>query len=267
MEINDRETRRQTFDQAAHDYEAARPGYPEASIAALVAASDLSASAKCLEVGVGTGQATRRIAPVGCAITGLEPGPQLAQVAETILKPFPAVQIVTSTFEAFDIAPASFDLLYSATAFHWTSPAVRWDRAAALVKPGGHVALLTNKSMEGLLKTDFHEATQPIYARHAPERADKVPPGPSTIAIADTLCSELEDDPRFEVTTSQCFGFNMHLGPAQVCQLQMTFSDHLLLSEGVRAAIHKDLKALVDNEFGGEVIKPYETALVVARRL
>ncbi len=66
--------------------------------------------------------------------------------------------------------------------------------------------------------------------------------------------------------TSQNFSFNLELTAAQVCQLQMTFSDHLLLDAGRRNAIHRELQALIDTEFGGQVVKPYEATLVVARR-
>lgn len=269
MEIEDHEARRKTFDLAAQDYEAARPGYPEAAIAELVTATGLKPGSKCLEIGVGTGQATRDIAPMGCTITGLEPGSNLAQVAEAVLKPFPAVQIVQSTFENFRAPISSFDLLYSATAFHWTDPELRWDKTASLLKPGGHIALLTNKSMEGELHTDFHEASQSIYAsyvREPSEQSRSISLENITLAIAEALHLELEDDPRFEVIISQSFSFNLELTAAQVCQLQMTFSDHLLLDENIRSAIHEELKVLIDREFGGRVTKPYETALVVARR-
>lgn len=270
MKIENREARRETFDQAAQDYEAARPGYPEAAISALITLSGLTSGSKCLEVGVGTGQATRDIASLGCAITGLEPGPSLAQIAETILKPFPKVQIVQSTFENFEAPSRSFDLLYSATAFHWTDPALRWGKAASLLKPGGHIVLLTNKSMEGELHTDFHEASQPIYASYAREPTEQsrlISLENTTLAIAEALHLELEADPRFEVISHKSFSFNLELTSAQVCQLQMTFSDHLLLPENVRSLLHKDLMDLVDDEFGGTVTKPYETALVVARKI
>ena len=47
------------FDPIANIYKAARPDYPEALIEAVVSYADLKQSDKILEVGCGTGQATK----------------------------------------------------------------------------------------------------------------------------------------------------------------------------------------------------------------
>ncbi len=267
MDIIDRETRRVTFDAVAEDYEAARPGYPDEAIEALAAAVDLSAGTRCLEVGVGTGQATRKIAPYGCAITDLEPGKNLAQVARKALASFSNVHIETRSFEDLEIPALPFDLLYSATAFHWTDPAVRWDRAARLVRRGGYVALLTNKSMEAVLETKFHLAVQPIYERHGADKRGGRGLKNTTVAAAEALHSELEEDTRFEICLTDTYPWELSLTASELARLHMTFSDHLRMPTEVLNALHADLKSLIDDKFGGSVVKPYETELVVARRV
>lgn len=266
MDLFDREARRETFDQVATKYEAARPGYPDDAISALVRETGMGAAARCLEVGIGTGQATRSLATYGCAITGLEPGPDLARVARQSLGAFSNVDVVSSSFEDYVSPPGAFDLLYSATAFHWTDPQVRWNKTASLVKAGGHVAMLTNKSLEGVLQTDFQVAAQVIYQKYQSERRVSKRQENTTATIAATLCREIEDHPCFEVMLSAAYPFDLHLTSTQVIDLQMTFSDHLRMDVETRTALHRDLKALIDIDFGGNVTKPYEAALVVARR-
>jgi SAM-dependent methyltransferase len=56
--------------------------------------------------------------------------------------PDPTVRFQVSAFEDLtDSGP--FDLVVSATAFHWVDPDVGWAKAARLLRPGGWLALLT----------------------------------------------------------------------------------------------------------------------------
>lgn len=53
----------------------------------------------------------------------------------------PAITVRVTTFERYQ-PEQRFDLLLSATAWHWTDPATRWERAAAALAPGGALALM-----------------------------------------------------------------------------------------------------------------------------
>jgi SAM-dependent methyltransferase len=60
------------FDQIANVYKVARPGYPEALIEDVVAYADLKQSDHILEVGCGTGQATKSLAKRGFPIVAAQ---------------------------------------------------------------------------------------------------------------------------------------------------------------------------------------------------
>jgi SAM-dependent methyltransferase len=47
------------------------------------------------------------------------------------------VTIVEHTFESWPLEPEAFDLVAVAQAFHWLSPATRFPKAAAALRPGG----------------------------------------------------------------------------------------------------------------------------------
>lgn len=123
------------FGSAAERYERFRPGYPDALVDLLLADGPVVSA---LEVGAGTGKATRAVAARGIAVTAVEPDPQMVAVLARETHGLP-VTIVTSTFEA--VGPRSpVDLVYAAAAWHWTDPATRWSRAAGLLREGGTFA-------------------------------------------------------------------------------------------------------------------------------
>jgi len=122
-----------SFGAVAEAYERFRPGYP-AELLDLVMAYAGGPIRTALEIGAGTGKATRLFAQGGIAVTATEP--DAAMLAE-MRKHVPAnVTTVQAAFE--DLPPdSSYELVYSAAALHWTNPEGRWDRMAALVRPGG----------------------------------------------------------------------------------------------------------------------------------
>ncbi|MFF3059953.1 class I SAM-dependent methyltransferase [Streptomyces sp. NPDC057909] len=55
-----------------------------------------------LQVGFGTGQATRSLAALGCSVTAVEPGADMAALARHRIASFRNVEVETSTFEEWD---------------------------------------------------------------------------------------------------------------------------------------------------------------------
>ncbi|MCB9460627.1 MAG: class I SAM-dependent methyltransferase [Anaerolineaceae bacterium] len=128
---------RTTFNQDADGYHAGRPRYPDRLFDDLVQKTHLQDSARLLEIGPGTGQATQAIAQRGYQIVAVELGANLAKYAQKVLGDYPNVQVLNTSFEAVDLAPNTFDLVYSATAFHWIEPDVQFQKPHKLLKSGG----------------------------------------------------------------------------------------------------------------------------------
>lgn len=117
----------------AEAYERYRPGYPEALFDAVTAYAGRPVRT-ALEIGAGTGKATRLFAGRGIALTATDPDPDM--LAE-LRRHVPAeVRTVRAAFEDLP-TDESYGLVYSAAALHWTRPEGRWARMAALVEPGG----------------------------------------------------------------------------------------------------------------------------------
>ena len=125
------------FGTAAESYERFRPRYPDEVVDRTVryAARPVRTA---VEVGAGTGKATRAFASRDIAVTAIEPDPEMFSVLERETARLP-VTPVRSTYEKYDGGPV--DLLYAAAAMHWTTPTSRWTHAARLLVPGGAVAV------------------------------------------------------------------------------------------------------------------------------
>lgn len=136
-----RHRQRTLFDGVARLYAATRPGYPAEIVEFLAATAGVGPGRPVLEVGCGTGQLTGDLARYGCGLTAIDIGPAMITAARQHLGDA-AVSFLASSFEEFAAADSSFDLIVSATAFHWIDPEVRFSKSARLLRPGGWLALL-----------------------------------------------------------------------------------------------------------------------------
>ncbi len=125
-----------SFGAVAEAYEQFRPGYPE-ELFELVLAYAGKPVRTALEIGAGTGKATRLFARPGIEVTATDPDP--AMLAELRAHVPAGVRTVPAAFEDLPLG-RRYGLVYAAAALHWTKPAGRWSRMAALVEPGGVVA-------------------------------------------------------------------------------------------------------------------------------
>ncbi|MBP0449006.1 class I SAM-dependent methyltransferase [Kitasatospora sp. RG8] len=124
-----------SFGVMAQAYERFRPGYPP-ELFELVTAYAGRPIRTALEIGAGTGKATRLFARQGIAVTATEPdGAMLAELRRHV----PAgARTLRAAFEDLDLPPGDrYGLVYAAAALHWTSPEGRWSRMAGLLEPGG----------------------------------------------------------------------------------------------------------------------------------
>jgi ubiquinone/menaquinone biosynthesis C-methylase UbiE len=136
-----RRSQRTLFNGVAELYDATRPGHPAELIEFLVATADLGPGSAVLEVGCGTGQLTRDLAHRGFRLTAIDIGPAMITAARRGLDGS-AVLLEVSSFEDFAGPQGGFDLIVSATAFHWIDPEVKFSKSARLLRPGGWLALL-----------------------------------------------------------------------------------------------------------------------------
>src|SRR5579859_7099207 len=130
---------RLSFDQVAEIYDDIRPSYPAALFDYLF--DRLPARPCIVEVGPGTGQATRDLLRRGAVVYAIEIGPAMAAKLRANL-PSRDLQVTIGDFEEVDVPDRGMDAVFSATAYHWVSAAAQRDRPATILKPGGVISIV-----------------------------------------------------------------------------------------------------------------------------
>jgi SAM-dependent methyltransferase len=267
--------RARSFDAVADLYDELRPRYPDALYDDLLELSGAPARPEVLEVGTGPAVATLPLAERGCRIVGLEPGANLAAVARDRLAPYPDVEIREVTFEAADLPPAAFDLVVSASAWHWVDPKVGTDKAASVLRPGGCLGVWWGHG--SLTDTDLLADFRAIHDRWAPEigaaryggtaidEADRIDDWHGRRRRSD-IARTLADHPAFDDVTERPHPFESTYDAHTFMRLLDTYSDYRLLDADVRAHLFDDLEQAVDERHGGHVTRRYSPTLFLARR-
>jgi SAM-dependent methyltransferase len=160
------------FNEVPEIYDRVRPGYPGELFADLATVTGLDERSSVLEVGCGTGQATRPLAALGCAVTAVEPGEDMAALARRRVAAFRNVTVERSTFERWDDRGARFDALVAASAWHWVDPSIGWRRAHDVLRPGGWMVLLGNVVVRRLGEPEVYAETADLHERFSPGNPD-----------------------------------------------------------------------------------------------
>lgn len=250
-------SRARSFGSAAETYERYRPGYPAALLPALLDRA-VGGVRRALEVGAGTGKATRLVAGAGVAVTAVEPDRAMLDVLERECAGLP-VSPMCATFEDVPRAAGPFDLLYAAAAWHWTDPVGRYDRVAALVRPGGLVAFFGG-AME-LADSALAAAEQAIVTRLGQGR----PPAPTTVADGlDWPGDELAADQRFADVRQQRIPRRLDVDRERFLGYLDTVSAYRVLSESDRRSALAELAELLPERVAVTADVIVHTALLAA---
>ncbi|HEV2374665.1 MAG TPA: class I SAM-dependent methyltransferase [Streptosporangiaceae bacterium] len=124
------------FGADAGRYERARPTYPAEMVARIIAASP---GHDILDVGCGTGISARLFQAAGCQVLGVDPDPRMAELARQ-----GGTETEVAKFEDWDPAGRMFDAVIAAQAWHWVDPVAGAAKAAAVLRPGGRLAVFWN---------------------------------------------------------------------------------------------------------------------------
>src|ERR687886_691504 len=154
---------RSTFDEVASLYDEVRPGYPERLFDDLASLSHTGPGSKVLEIGCGTGQATLPLARRGYRVLCVELGANLAAVARTKLADYPNARVLACSFEEWSLQKGAFDLVVSATAFHWVDPQVRYRKSSQALRSDGSLALIWNRPDPEGSSEGFSEALEDLH--------------------------------------------------------------------------------------------------------
>ncbi|MFV1990825.1 MAG: class I SAM-dependent methyltransferase [Acidimicrobiales bacterium] len=250
--------RAQSFGEVADLYDRARPRYPDAVIVRIVTSSGVR-SPRVLDVGCGTGIATRQLLAAGAEVVGLEPDEAMLSLA--LERTRGAVSFQCRRFQDVDAADGQFDIITAAQAWHWVDPATALPTAHRLLASDGVLAPFWNVRVE---ETDAVSlALVGLYQEIMPEVADAfmAPQGGRRLESEEALrLSPLFSDPVVER-----FEWERVCTTSQYLDLIQTHSVYRLMSGQSRQRLLGGVAEILDAA-GGSFTFGYETVLVLSHR-
>jgi ubiquinone/menaquinone biosynthesis C-methylase UbiE len=256
-------TFRASFDQAAEDYDAVRPGYPPGLINDIVTIAALPTNAHILEIGCGTGQATMPFAQHGYQLTCLDIGVALLAIAQRKFTSFPNVRFHLVAFEDWPAQPDMFDLVMSATAFHWIAPEVGYPKAAYVLKDTGSLAIFSNEHLP--FTSGFAADLYQVEQRLVPEWSEPYADHNLDAAIAETAAT-INATNLFEPVIIRKYPWSQVYTTMEYIRLLNTYSNYRNLERQSRTQLFRAIADLIDRKHDGTITKSYLAVLYLAQK-
>lgn len=162
MDLNEKKKFDDSFDKYAQSYDEIRPKYPKEIYETIFKL--IGEETKILEVGSGSGIATKELAKSKAQIYAVEPGENLHAISKVKLKDFDNVHCICDTFENIKLEENEFDAIIAATAFHWLkgeNELEKFYRSSQFLKKDGYLILFWNSFCR--LENDLTKEMDKIY--------------------------------------------------------------------------------------------------------
>jgi SAM-dependent methyltransferase len=256
--------RRLSFGEVASQYDRFRPSYPEALVDEVLSFAGVATGERVVEVGAGTGKATALFAARGAHVVAVEPSAEMASVLRA--RELPGVDVVEASFELWDARGETFPLVYSAQAWHWVSPEVRFPKARTVLADDGVLAVFwTRPRWSDVPVRDELEA---VYRREAPELgADAGPMRPASVertGMWGDWKREIADAGVFEPPERRLHEWTNRYTTDEYVALLGTHSDHIVLPASTRERLMRAIAGVLDSA-GGGITLTYVTKLWLVR--
>jgi SAM-dependent methyltransferase len=265
-----RERLRATFDTVASTYQDARPDYPAELYTDLLAMTTIEPStlesARLLEIGCGPGKATLPLARMGFQITAIELGQALAEEARRRLREYPQVSVITSPFETWQPSTdAPFDLIYAATAWRWVDSEVKYAKAAALLRPTGHVAVWDAQHAFPADADPFFGEIQEVY-NEIGEPHDGPWPPPLPEDEPNPIAAEFEASGHFDLIETRRYVWGRRYSADEYIALLNTFSGHIAMEPAQRDHLYSEIRRRLAIRPTPHLTRHWLAILTIARR-
>jgi SAM-dependent methyltransferase len=214
-----------------------------------------------VEVGPGTGQATRRLLEIGAEVVAVEPDALLAGFLRERLGD--QVELVEHTLEEAELNAHAFDLAVAASSFHWVDEAVGLASLRGALRPGGWVAIWWTSFGDETRPDPFIDAVQPLF--------EDVPHSPSA-GVEGRPSFGRDAQCRLAALAAAGFGLAAHAefrwshtwDSTGIRGLYSTFSPVIALEPDRRTQLLDAVERIARKDFGNRVDRPLVTSLYTA---
>lgn len=160
------------YSAKAENYAKYRWSYAPAAVQACFAISGLGREAVLADLGAGTGILTRELCQRAGQVFALEPNKQMRALLARQCAGFPNCTVLGRQAEATGLPDASLDMATAAQALHWFNPDATRAELARILKPGGWLAIFSNRGTDAGLGA----ALEALYRPHPGMTSPVMPP-------------------------------------------------------------------------------------------
>lgn len=255
-----------TFDTVASVYEKFRPGYVDKLYKMIFDYVALNESSHAVEVGIGGGQATLPFLKTGCRLTAVEYGEELSKLCRDKFKEYGGFSVVTNKFEDEFFADDMYDLVYSASAFHWVPEDVGYRKVFSMLKSGGAFARFANHPFRDKGNPSLCEEMDRMYAEYYYKYYGKKQEFP--VEYSEEQAAERANIAKkygFVDIRYALFNRTRTFSASEYCTLLGTYSDHIAIEEGTRTKFFSAIEDAI-NGHGGSITLYDTIDLQLARK-
>lgn len=250
-----------TFDNTAVGYDRSRPVYPEELYQDIFEYRKIDTQSNVLEIGLGTGKATKPILETGCRLVGIEPGENLANLAKEKFKSYYNFSLYTNTLQDYTCPPESFDFIYSATAFHWIPEEYGYKRVYELLKSGGVFARFAYHAGPDKERKMLTDEIQRLYGLYL--HTTQVP---KEFAEEDARkTAEIAGRYGFIDLKYRLYELAKDFTADEYMELLRTYPNHMALEPCARKKLFKGIHSAINNH-GGIITVYYTIDLELAKK-
>lgn len=241
-----------TFDTVATRYEKLRPGYTDDLYRTLFNYIDIDSSSNVVEVGIGGGQATLPILKKGCTLTAIEYGENFSKLCEKKFEEYKNFSVITEKFENVSFSDFQYDLVYSASAFHWIPENIGYSKVYAMLKSGGAFARFANNPYRDKGNPVLSAEIEKLYSTYYGQYYGK------EINFEKEEYSEEQAMQRAQIAKKYGFVDIRHamfyrtrtFSAKEYVELLGTYSDHIAIEEKIRTEFFSKIEETI-NQHGG----------------
>ena len=255
-----------TFDTVASTYEKLRPGYVTELYQTIFNYISIDENSNVLEIGSGGGQATAPMLTTGCQLTAVEYGEHFSELLKEKFKEFIRFSVITDKFENVQFEDNVFDLVFSASAFHWVPEEIGYNKVRNILKSGGVFARFANHPYRDKGKPELSKEIDKIYDEYYYKFHNKK---------REALMEFTEKQAKDRAMIASKYGFTdiryelfyrqRIFTAKEYIELLGTYSDHIAIEEQIRMKFFSKIQEAI-NHHGG-TITVYDTIdLQLARK-
>ncbi len=255
-----------TFDTVASTYEKLRPGYVAELYEAIFNYISVDERCNVLEIGSGGGQATAPMLMTGCKLTAVEYGEHFSALLKDKFREFPTFSVITGKFENTQLEDDMFDLVFSASAFHWVPEKIGYEKVFNILKSGGVFARFANHPFRDKgnpkLSAEIDKIYDEYYNRFHNKKREVLTEYTEAHAKERALIAE-----KYGFVDIQYALFHRErvFSAKEYIELLGTYSDHIAIEETIRRKFFSKIEEAIDKH--GGTITIYDTIdLQLARK-